>query len=252
MNDFFEDDLIHSLFVPPPPPQMYYIRYRYPNQPGSESTKGPGEEKKAAETSGKESVEGTKAAESTASEPQPESQPSTGPTGPTGPASPAAPETPTTPAEEKPGEKSEAEAAAEAAAKAEAGTENKPAEEGSGASRGSESQEKGETKAKESSEDEFEEGEEYTSYRRTIFRGSNGLVHSIVEEQNGKTGEVKVTEERRIGERSMTLQRVLDSKGAVQNEFETHENIGEDEESLQKFKDDWLKFAPQRNRSLKQ
>jgi hypothetical protein len=38
MNDFFEDDLIHSLFVPPPPPQMYYIRYRHPSKPSEEDS----------------------------------------------------------------------------------------------------------------------------------------------------------------------------------------------------------------------
>jgi hypothetical protein len=195
---------------------MYYIRYRYPSK--EEATKG--------EESGGKAGETTKATESIASEKKSEAQTTTQ----------AAPET-----------TEQAEAKTETESKPESATESKTEQ-----SAGSESQAKVESEAKDNSDDGFDEGEEYTSYRRTIFRGSNGLVHSIIEEQNGKTGEVKVTEERRIGDQSMTLHRVLDSKGAVAKEFETHENIGDDEESLQKFKEDWTKFAPTKNRSLKQ
>jgi hypothetical protein len=113
------------------------------------------------------------------------------------------------------------------------------------------SEPKTQSESKDESDDSIDDNEEYTSVRRTIFRSHNGLVHSIVEEQNGKSGEIKITEERHLGDRSMTLQRVLKSDGSVSQEFETHKNIGDDEESLRQFKDEWVKFAPTKNRALK-
>jgi hypothetical protein len=204
---------------------MYYIRYRYPSKSSTEIAKAGLENATKGDESASKSGETKKATESITSEKKSEAQTTT-------------------------------QAAAETTGQAEAlKTESKPESETESKteqSAGSESQAKVESEAKDNSEDGFDEGEEYTSYRRTIFRGSNGLVHCIIEEQNGKTGEVKVTEERRIGDQSMTLHRVLNSEGAVAKEFETHENIGDDEESLQKFKEDWTKFAPTKNRSLKQ
>lgn len=100
-----------------------------------------------------------------------------------------------------------------------------------------------EAKNEKQSKEEKEEGEEeesephYYSFSSSMYSGSDGVQHLYREETDSKTGKTKVVETRRIGDKSMTLERVTDKDGQVQ-EHETRKNIKDDE--VEQFKKDWL------------
>ena len=99
-----------------------------------------------------------------------------------------------------------------------------------------------EEKPKESEEqsksDDDEEEPNYYSFSSSMYTGSDGVQHIFREEHDSKTGNHKIVETRRIGDKSMTLHRVTDKNGNVQ-EHETRKNINNDEE-LEQFKKDWI------------
>ena len=92
-------------------------------------------------------------------------------------------------------------------------------------------------KATEKQEDEDEEPQFY-SFSSSMYSGSDGVQHIFREEHDSKTGKHKVVETRRIGDKSMTLLRVTDKDGHVE-EHETRKNINNDDE-LEAFKKDWI------------
>ena len=89
---------------------------------------------------------------------------------------------------------------------------------------------------KESKEDEDQEPQ-YYSFSSSMYTGSDGVQHMYREETDSKTGKKKVVETRSIGNKSMTLQRVTDKDGHVE-EHETRKNIKDDE--VEQFKKDWI------------
>ena len=98
-----------------------------------------------------------------------------------------------------------------------------------------------EEKPKESEEQlksDEEEEPNYYSFSSSMYTGSDGVQHIFREEHDSKTGNHKIVETRRIGDKSMTLHRVTDKNGNVQ-EHETRKNINNDEE-LEQFKKDWI------------
>ena len=93
-------------------------------------------------------------------------------------------------------------------------------------------EEKKETKS------EDEDGDpHYYSFSSSMYTGSDGVQHIFREEHDSKTGKHKVVETRRIGDKSMTLHRVTDKDGHVE-ERETRKNIKDDE--VEQFKKDWI------------
>ena len=89
---------------------------------------------------------------------------------------------------------------------------------------------------KEEAEHEDEEPQ-YYSFSSSMYSGSDGVQHIFREEHDSKTGKHKVIETRRIGDKSMTLHRVTDKDGHVE-EHETRKNIKDDE--VEQFKKDWI------------
>ena len=102
---------------------------------------------------------------------------------------------------------------------------------------------------KEEEADEQEEYEEpqYYSFSSSMYTGSDGVQHMYREETDSKTGKKKVVETRRIGDKSMTLQRVTDKDGHVE-EHETRKNIKDDE--VEQFKKDWISHNVPSNTQL--
>ena len=97
---------------------------------------------------------------------------------------------------------------------------------------------KEEAKKEEAKEDEeYDEEPQYYSFSSSMYTGSDGVQHMYREETDSKTGKKKVVETRRIGNKSMTLQRVTDKDGHVE-EHETRKNIKDDE--VEQFKKDWI------------
>ena len=98
---------------------------------------------------------------------------------------------------------------------------------------------------KEHAHSEDEDGDPcYYSFSSSMYTGSDGVQHIFREEHDSKTGKHKVVETRRIGDKSMTLHRVTDKDGHVE-EHETRKNIKDDAEAEQ-FKKDWIaKNVPQ-------
>ena len=80
-----------------------------------------------------------------------------------------------------------------------------------------------------------------------MYTDSNGIQHMYREESDSKTGKKKVVETRRIGNKSMTLQRVTDKEGHVE-EHETRKNIKDDE--VEQFKKDWMTHNVPKNTPL--
>ena len=108
---------------------------------------------------------------------------------------------------------------------------------------------KEQTKEQPKEEEKQEEDEEpqYYSFSSSMYSGSDGVQHIFREEHDSKTGNHKVVETRRIGDKSMTLHRVTDKDGNVQ-EHETRKNIKNDEE-LEAFKKEWIsRNVPQSHR----
>ena len=102
-------------------------------------------------------------------------------------------------------------------------------------------EEKEQPKPKESEEQPKSDEEDepnYYSFSSSMYTGSDGVQHIFREEHDSKTGNHKIVETRRIGDKSMTLHRVTDKNGNVQ-EHETRKNINNDEE-LEQFKKDWI------------
>ena len=93
---------------------------------------------------------------------------------------------------------------------------------------------KEEEKAEEQSDDDTPQ---YYSFSSSMYTGSDGIQHIFREEHDSKTGKHKVIETRRIGDKSMTLHRVTDKDGHVE-EHETRKNIKDDE--VEQFKKDWI------------
>ena len=93
---------------------------------------------------------------------------------------------------------------------------------------------------KETNEKDAEEDDEpqYYSFSSSMYSGSDGVQHIFREEHDSKTGKHKVVETRRIGDKSMTLHRVTDKDGNVE-EHETRKNISNDDE-LEAFKKEWI------------
>jgi hypothetical protein len=79
---------------------------------------------------------------------------------------------------------------------------------------------------------------EYYSFSSSMYSGSDGVQHIYREEHDSKTGKHKVIETRRIGDKSMTLHRVTDKDGKIE-EHETRKNIKDDE--VEEFKKEWTK-----------
>ena len=92
---------------------------------------------------------------------------------------------------------------------------------------------------KEETKEEEDAEPQYYSFSSSMYTGSDGVQHIFREEHDSKTGRHKVVETRRIGDKSMTLHRVTDKDGNVQ-EHETRKNIKDDEE-LDAFKKEWIK-----------
>ena len=98
-------------------------------------------------------------------------------------------------------------------------------------------------------EEENESGEpQYYSVSTSMYSGSDGVQHINREEHDSKTGKHKTVETRRIGNKSLTLHRVTDKDGKVE-EHETRKNIKNDEE-LEAFKKDWTNRNVPSNKSL--
>ena len=100
-------------------------------------------------------------------------------------------------------------------------------------------EEKKDGKKEEHKDEKKEEEQEpqYYSFSSSMYSGSDGVQHIFREEHDSKTGKSKTVETRRIGDRSMTLHRVTDKDGHVE-EHETRKNIKDDE--VEQFKKDWL------------
>ena len=111
-------------------------------------------------------------------------------------------------------------------------------------------QKKEEEKPKEEKKEEHSEEDEephYYSFSSSMYSGSDGVQHIFREEHDSKTGKHKVVETRRIGDKSMTLHRVTDKDGNVE-EHETRKNI-ENDEDLEAFKKEWIsRNVPQSHR----
>lgn len=86
-------------------------------------------------------------------------------------------------------------------------------------------------------EEEEESEPQYYSCISRMYSGSDGVQHIYREESDSKTGKKKVVETRRIGNKSMTLHRVTDKDGKVE-EHETRKNIKDDE--VDEFKKQWI------------
>ena len=99
-------------------------------------------------------------------------------------------------------------------------------------------EEKTTEKHEEQQQEDEDEEPQYYSFSSSMYSGSDGVQHIFREEHDSKTGKHKVVETRRIGDKSMTLHRVTDKDGKVE-EHETRKNINNDEE-LEAFKKDWI------------
>jgi len=107
---------------------------------------------------------------------------------------------------------------------------------------------KDEPKKEEKKEEKDEEsGTQYYTFSSSMYTGSDGVQHMYREEMDSKTGNKKVVETRRIGDKSMTLQRVTDKDGHVE-ERETRKNIKDDE--VEQFKKDWISRNVPENKAL--
>lgn len=82
----------------------------------------------------------------------------------------------------------------------------------------------------------FWDDSEYYSVTTSMYSGSDGTQHIYREEHDSNSGKHKVVETRRIGNKSMTLHRVTDRDGHVE-EHETRKNIQDEE--LEDFKNQW-------------
>lgn len=77
---------------------------------------------------------------------------------------------------------------------------------------------------------------EYYCVTTSMYSGSDGTQHIYREERDSNTGKHKVIETRRIGNKSMTLHRVTDRDGHIE-EHETRKNIKDEE--VEDFKNQW-------------
>ena len=99
--------------------------------------------------------------------------------------------------------------------------------------------EKKEEKKEEKQEHQEDSEPQYYSCSSSMYSSADGVQHIFREEHDSKTGKHKVVETRRIGDKSMTLHRVTDKDGKVE-ERETRKNITNDDE-LEAFKKEWIK-----------
>ena len=76
----------------------------------------------------------------------------------------------------------------------------------------------------------------FYSITSSMYSG-DGFQHIYREEQDSKTGKTKVVETKRIGNKSITVHRVTDKDGHVE-EHETRKNIKDNE--LEAFNKDWI------------
>ena len=77
---------------------------------------------------------------------------------------------------------------------------------------------------------------EYYSLSTSVYSGSDGIQHIIKEEIDSVTGKKRIVETKRIGDKSITIQKTTDKDGNTE-EKETRKNIKDDE--LAKFNTDW-------------
>ncbi|EAY07219.1 hypothetical protein TVAG_050340 [Trichomonas vaginalis G3] len=85
-----------------------------------------------------------------------------------------------------------------------------------------------------------EDDDEFTCETRTITK-KGGFKHVIRTERNENTGIIIVTETREIGDKSMSLKRVMYPDGEVE-EFESKKNLTDAD--LEEFKANWIKAFP--------
>lgn len=232
MDRIIESELEDFFAPPPPPPQMFYIRYHYPcAKPKDEEKPQEKKEEEAPKQAMNEKEEAPKEQPKTeetskVEEPKPEV---------------------TKNEEEEPKAEEPKKEEEEPINKEEPKTEEEPMKE----EESKKEDEENHAEEEESESESMDEDEEYVSSRTSVYRGKGGLVHTVTEEQNGRTGKVVITEERRIGDRAMTLHRTLNADGSVEEEYETRDNLNDDA-ALEAFKNDWISLAPKKGRSLKQ
>ena len=77
---------------------------------------------------------------------------------------------------------------------------------------------------------------EYYSFSTRVYSGSDGVRHIVKEEVDSVTGKKRIVETKRIGDKSITIQKTTDKDGNTE-EKETRKNIKDDE--IAKFNDDW-------------
>lgn len=94
-------------------------------------------------------------------------------------------------------------------------------------------EEKPKEESKENSDSDIDQ---YYSVSTSMYSGADGVQHIYREEHDSRSGQSKVTETRRIGNKSMTLHRVTHKDGKI-DEHETRKNIKDDE--VEAFKKDW-------------
>ena len=113
--------------------------------------------------------------------------------------------------------------------------ETKESKESKGTKEIKKTKEKSEQKNKNENENEGE----IESYRvcTSMYTNSDGVQHIYREESDSKAGQHKIVETRRIGDKSMTLHRVTNKDGSVE-EHETMKNIKDEE--VERFKNDWV------------
>ena len=86
---------------------------------------------------------------------------------------------------------------------------------------------------------------EYYSLSTSVYSGSDGIQHIVKEEVDSVTGKKRVVETKRIGDKSITIQKTTDKNGKIE-EKETRRNIKDDE--ITKFNEDWDKHINKSNK----
>ena len=93
----------------------------------------------------------------------------------------------------------------------------------------------------------FLDDSEYYCVTTSMYSGSDGTQHIYREEHDSNSGKHKVVETRRIGNKSMTLHRVTDRDGHIE-EHETRKNIKDEE--VEDFKNQWNSRNMNKNQGI--
>ena len=107
-----------------------------------------------------------------------------------------------------------------------------------------EEQAKKELPKEEKKQDANDDEKQYYSFSSSMYTDSDGIQHMYREETDSKTGKKKVIETRRIGNKSLTLHRVTDKDGNIE-EHETRKNLNDNE--VDQFKKDWMSHNVPKN-----